>query len=53
MSRERFKALMGVFHVVDPNTENPQEKLPKVSSFIQAFKDKCQSLYLTISTDCN
>ena len=45
MSRERFNALMGVLHVVDPNTENPQEKLRKVSSFIQAFKDKCQSLY--------
>ena len=45
MSRERFKPLMGVLHVVDPNTENPQEKLHKVSSFIQAFKGKCQSLY--------
>ena len=45
MSRERFKALMGVLHVVDPNTENPQEKLRKVSSFIQASKDKCQCLY--------
>ena len=30
MSRERFKALMGVHHVVDPNTENPREKLRKV-----------------------
>ena len=45
MTRERSKPLMGVLHVVDPNTENPQDKLCKVSSFIQAFKDKCQSLY--------
>ena len=39
------KALMGVLHVNDPNTENPQEKVRKVSSFIQAFKEKCESLY--------
>ena len=29
---------MGVLHVVDPNKS-------KVSSFIQTFRDKCQSLY--------
>lgn len=45
MSRDRFKALMGMLHVVDPSTEDETDKLCKVSSLLEVFKDKCQSLY--------
>lgn len=45
MSRDRFKALMAVFHVVDPATEDENDKLRKVSSFIEHFKNKCKNLY--------
>ena len=48
ISRERFKALMSMLHVVesvDPCTEDKQDKLHKVTAFLQFFKDKCKSLY--------
>ena len=38
MSQRRFKALMGMLHVVDPTTEDPEDKLRKVSSFLDHFK---------------
>lgn len=45
MSRDRFKALLAMLHVVDPCNENDRDKLRKVTSFITHFKEKCQSLY--------
>ena len=45
LSRERYKALMAVLHIVDPNAEDPSDKLRKVSSFVALFKEKCKSLY--------
>lgn len=48
ISRERFKALMSMLHVVesvDPCAEDKQDKLHKVTAFLQFFKDKCKSLY--------
>ena len=45
MSRDRFKALIGMLHVVDPATEDEQDKLWKVTGFLQFFKEKCISLY--------
>lgn len=45
MSRDRFKALIGMLHVVDPATEDEQDKLRKVNGLLQFFKEKCKSLY--------
>jgi len=45
MTRERFKALMAMLHVVDPQTEDPTDKLRKVSRFIDYIKERCKSLY--------
>lgn len=43
--RFRFRALMAFLHVVDPCNESPQNKLRKVESFLENFKNKCKSLY--------
>ena len=45
MSRDRFKALMGMLHIVDPLTEDPRNKLRKVESFVNDFKTRCNILY--------
>ena len=45
MSRERFKAIMALLHVVDPATEVPGEKLLEVESFVDYFKTRCRELY--------
>jgi hypothetical protein len=45
MSRDRFKALMGMLHVVDPGAEDGNDKLRKVRAFLEKFKDKCKTLY--------
>ena len=45
MSRERYKALMAMLHIVDPNSEDPQDKLRKVSSFVDMIKNNCKMLY--------
>ena len=39
---------MAVLHVVDPDTDDPQDKLRKVSDFVSSFKEKCRSLYQPI-----
>ena len=36
---------MALIHVVDPATENPNDKLCNVESFIDFFKSRCLSLY--------
>ena len=34
-----------MLHVVDPGTEDDQDKLRKVTGFLQYFKEKSKSLY--------
>ena len=36
---------MGMLHVVDPATEDEHDKLRKVRSLLNVFKEKCKSLY--------
>ena len=45
MSRDRFKALMALLHVVDPATEVQGDKLRKVEFFVNYFKTRCKELY--------
>ena len=45
MTRDRFKALFGMLHIVDPTNENGKDKLRKQTPLINSFKTKCQSLY--------
>lgn len=45
MSRDRFKALMAMLHVVDHTTEDERDKLRKVAGLLQTFKVACKSLY--------
>ena len=45
LSRDRFSALMAFLHVVDPDTEDPGDKLRKVNAFVTYFKSRCLSLY--------
>ena len=45
ISRFRYKAVMAFLHVVDPVTEDPSNKLRKVESFVQSFRERCEQLY--------
>ena len=45
MSRNRYSALMSMIHIVDPSTENKEDKLRKVSEFANVIKEKCMTLY--------
>jgi len=36
---------MAMLHVVDPDEEDEEDKLRKVSSFLDFFKQKCKDLY--------
>lgn len=36
---------MAMLHVVDPDEEDEEDKLRKVSSFLEFFKEKCKDLY--------
>lgn len=45
MSRNRFQALLGMLHVVDPLQEDPNKKLRKVDSFIDHFRNKSKELF--------
>ena len=42
----RYFAILAMLHVVDPATEDPQNKLRKVESFIEDFKKLCKELYV-------
>ena len=39
------EALMAMLHVVNPDEEDEEDKLRKVSSFLKFFKQKCKDLY--------
>ena len=45
ISRIRFRSLMAFLHVVDPATEVLGNKLRKVESFFNYFKERCKMLY--------
>ena len=45
LSRDRYFAILALLHVVHPATEDPNNKLCKVESFITHFKNKCSELY--------
>jgi len=45
MTRDRFKALLSVLHVVDPSEEEKDDKLKKVKPFVNHFRKRCKSLY--------
>ena len=46
LSRTRYSTILAMLHVVDPTTEDPQNKLGKVESFIEDFKKLCKELYV-------
>ena len=43
---KRYFTILAMLHVVDPATEDPENKLHEVESFIQDFKTLCKSLYV-------
>ena len=45
MSRSRFQTLLSMLHVVDPLQEDPTQKLRKVDSFIDHFRNKSKELF--------
>ena len=45
MSQERLKALMAMLHVVDPSAEDGNDKLRKVRTFLDYFKERCKALH--------
>ena len=45
LTRDRFKALLGMLHLVDPGSEQQGDRLRKVSSVINEFRERCKSLY--------
>ena len=45
LSRDRYKSLMALLHVVDPTTATPGNKLRKVEAFVNHFKERCKMLY--------
>ena len=45
MSRDRFKQLMSMLHIVDPGNELKVDKLRKVSPVINSFRQRCKALF--------
>ena len=45
LSRNRFKALLAFFHVVDPGQEVEGDRLRKVRYTYEAIRQKCRELY--------
>ena len=45
MSRERLKALVAMLHVVDPSAEDENDKMRKVRTFLDHFKERCKALH--------
>jgi hypothetical protein len=45
LSRQRFKALMTFLHIADPASENPEDTVCNIESFVKLFKNQCKSLY--------
>jgi len=45
MSRDRFKQLMSMLHIVDPGDEVKADKLRKISPVINIFHERCKALF--------
>ena len=45
MSRDRFKALLGMLHVTDPAHVDDGDKLRKIRPLLEYIRSKCQDLY--------
>ena len=45
LKRNRFRALMAFLHVVDPSSEPDGDKLRKINSLLEFFKERCKELY--------
>ncbi|XP_051507975.1 piggyBac transposable element-derived protein 3-like isoform X1 [Myxocyprinus asiaticus] len=45
ISRDRYKALLAALHVVDPTTEDNQDRLRKLRYLMDHLKQKCQQLF--------
>lgn len=41
LKRNRFRALMAFLHVVDPSSEPDGDKLRKINSLLEFFKERC------------
>ena len=46
LPRTKHFTILATLHLVDPATENPENKLRKVESFIEDFKKLCRELYV-------
>ena len=45
MPRKRFQALLSFLHVVDPRTEDGDDRLRKLRYLLDAFKETCRTLF--------
>ncbi|KAJ8356795.1 hypothetical protein SKAU_G00195890 [Synaphobranchus kaupii] len=45
MSRNRFKSLLAALHIVDPATEDNQDRLAKLRYLLDHLKEKCKELF--------
>jgi len=46
LPRTKHFTILAKLHLVDPATEDPENKLRKVESFIEDFKKLCKELYV-------
>ena len=46
LPRTKYFTILAMLHLVDPATEDPENKLRKVESFIEDFKKLCKELYV-------
>ena len=45
LTRDRFKAIMAMLHIVDFSKESKEDKLKKVEHFIDHMCQRCKELY--------
>ena len=45
LTRDRFKAIMAMLHIVDFSKESKEDKLKKVQHFIDHMCQRCKELY--------
>lgn len=50
MLRDQFNGILRMLHIVDPCTENNQNKLKKLGRVLEEFKNACRVLHQPIQT---
>ena len=45
MTRKRFQAILSFLHVVNPDTEDPQDRLRKLRYLLDHFKSTCKKYF--------